>query len=267
MQKNNDNTIPKVIQQPHQQHCHPSSRIYFFTYYSSLYHHSSPIFTVKSLSIFSNPNLPIYFLNFQPFSRPFNSSYSIQHICNHSFRIHSLFAESEAFTRCRVNRSKTNRLSCFEYVDLDTGCVITPEEYEKRYMTHLAVIRGQQEAMKLEILLKKQQNERQEQLQLLQLQQQQSSSGSGGLLTDTHNTIILTKNGNQIQDVLEKHTLKIISGSGDTAPLSASPSSNAPSHSHPQYTFPLSPPLTLSYRTPLTLLYPHPRTHYFTLTP
>ena len=79
-------------------------------------------------------------------------------------------------------------------------------------MSHLAVIRGQQEAMKQEILLKKQQQEQQQQqAHLLQLQQQQSSSGSNGPLTDTHNTIILTNHGNQMEG-LEKHTLKIVSG-------------------------------------------------------
>ena len=110
-----------------------------------------------------------------------------------------------------MNRSKTNRLSCFEYTDLDTGFVITPEEYEKRYMTHLGVIRGQQEAMKKEILLKKQllqeQQQQQQQQQCLPLNQQNSSSGS----TKTHNTIVMTNQGNQM-DALEKATLKIVAG-------------------------------------------------------
>lgn len=39
--------------------------------------------------------------------------------------------QSKEFTRCVVGKSKS-KTAVFEYTDIDTETVITPEEYEKR---------------------------------------------------------------------------------------------------------------------------------------
>lgn len=42
--------------------------------------------------------------------------------------------QSKEFTRCVVGKSKS-KTAAFEYADIDTETVITPEEYEKRLVT------------------------------------------------------------------------------------------------------------------------------------
>jgi hypothetical protein len=39
--------------------------------------------------------------------------------------------ETEDFTRCRVGKGR-GRGAAFEYTDIDTGSVVTSEEYERR---------------------------------------------------------------------------------------------------------------------------------------
>ena len=39
--------------------------------------------------------------------------------------------ESKVFTRCVVGKSKT-KTAAFEYTDIDTESIVTPDEYEKR---------------------------------------------------------------------------------------------------------------------------------------